>query len=105
MLNEANEMNCKIIFKNFKNILLPENNKNEKIIQLILSTLNFLRQQAIKESINNNQKQFFKIDLWKDIDLLNVAEAAVKCSAYFTSLMFIELWCEKKYDQVNFLLI
>ena len=31
-------------------------------------------------------------NFWLDLDFLDVARAAQRCSAYFTSLLYIEIW-------------
>jgi len=31
-------------------------------------------------------------NFWLDLDFLDVARAAQKCSAYFTSLLYVEIW-------------
>ena len=35
-------------------------------------------------------------NFWLDLDFLDVARAAQRCSAYFTSLLYIEIWCGAK---------
>lgn len=37
-----------------------------------------------------------------NIDYLAVARAAVRCSAYFTGLLYIELWCEASFRSLSF---
>ena len=36
-------------------------------------------------------------NFWLDLDFLDVAMAAQRCSAYFTSLLYIEIWHGAKY--------
>ena len=38
---------------------------------------------------------------WLDLDYLELAEAAVKCSAHFTALLYIEYWCEATYGRLQ----
>eukprot|EP00899_Mesostigma_viride_P015595 jgi/Mesvir1/24036/Mv10774-RA.1 len=38
---------------------------------------------------------------WLEVDYLLVAEAAVECSAYFTSLMYVEHWCEEVFGRLT----
>lgn len=38
---------------------------------------------------------------WLDIDYLLVAAAALKCSAYFTALLYVEHWIEEQYGRLQ----
>lgn len=38
---------------------------------------------------------------WLDIDYLLVAGAALKCSAYFTALLYVEHWIEEQYGKLK----
>lgn len=35
-------------------------------------------------------------NFWLDLDYLHVAKAAMNCSAYFSALLYAEIWCEVK---------
>ena len=38
---------------------------------------------------------------WLDIDYLLVAAAALRCSAYFTALLYVEHWIEDEYGRLT----
>ena len=40
-------------------------------------------------------------NFWLDLNFLDVARAAQRCSAYFTSLLYIEIWHGAKDDLSN----
>jgi ataxia telangiectasia mutated family protein len=78
--------------------VLSSTNKNDAATQLVLSTLNFIRKRHMQET--DSGKRFWDLAFWKDISLLDVARAAKRCSAYFTSLLYVELWTEKEFRKV-----
>ncbi|MCH93214.1 serine/threonine protein kinase ATM, partial [Trifolium medium] len=38
---------------------------------------------------------------WLSIDYLLVAKAAVSCGSYFTSVMYVEHWCEERFNAMT----
>ena len=40
-------------------------------------------------------------NFWLDLDFLDVARAAQRCSAYFTSLLYIEIWHGAREDHAH----
>lgn len=38
---------------------------------------------------------------WLDLDYLSVARAALRCSAPFTALLYVEYWCKAKYGRLR----
>lgn len=73
-------------------------------MRLTLNTLNFLKEQMMNQFKNSNSGvQFWQTEFWKGINLLNVAKAATQCSAYFTALLYVELWIEQEHGQVFFI--
>ncbi|XP_050425429.1 serine-protein kinase ATM isoform X2 [Adelges cooleyi] len=67
------------------NVAKNENNIywNRSAVQCILNVINFVRLQ---------QNNFLQNIL--DVNYLYVAQAAQFCSAYFTSILYLEIWCE-----------
>ena len=93
----------RFISLSFKQYLLSDVNKNSKeATQLILSTLNFLRIEYIKAGMSTGTR-FWDTPFWREIDLLQVANAAQQCSAYFTCLLNLELWWEATFSSVGFI--
>lgn len=37
---------------------------------------------------------------WLDLDYLEVARAALRCSAPFTAMLYVEYWCKAKYGRL-----
>ncbi|KAL6075751.1 non-specific serine/threonine protein kinase [Balamuthia mandrillaris] len=107
--------------------LLSEDNHNVQSMQLILGSLNFLRKQfifyseaaegaktysgnqrssrsrskAASRAVINERQPFWKNSFWKDFTFLEIARAAQRCSAYLTSLLYVELWCERKFGSLE----
>lgn len=71
-------------FKNnsHQNSLYTHTCFNHESVQCMLNVVDFLRSQSADNS------QF-------DLNYLQIAKAAQYCSAYFTSVLYAELWCEK----------
>jgi ataxia telangiectasia mutated family protein len=67
-------------------------------IKLILDTINYLRTTNRDKTSNPWQNNF-----WLDVNYLSLAVAAQMCSAYFTSLLYVEIWQDaKKSSQVAY---
>jgi len=45
------------------------------------------------------RKRFWDHEFWADFNFLEIAKAAQRCSAYLTSLLYVELWCEREFGQ------
>ncbi|XP_062510724.1 serine-protein kinase ATM-like isoform X2 [Corticium candelabrum] len=60
-------------------------------IKLLLNTINFLRTKDKKENSNSWENNF-----WLELNYLSLAEAAQMCSAYFMSLLYLEIWQDAK---------
>ena len=106
-------------------IIFDESNENLESIQFMLQTLNFIKSEIIfREKLekpvpkpsrstkrsssssndckNSKSKQFWSSKLWpSEINLLKVAEAAQKCSAFLTSIHFLEFWCESEFGELQ----
>ena len=40
---------------------------------------------------------------WLDLDYIKVARAALRCSAPFTAMLYLEYWCKTKYGRLMLL--
>ncbi|KAE9539511.1 hypothetical protein AGLY_004763 [Aphis glycines] len=80
----------KTIFHQVNNAI--ENNIycNKLAVQCLLRIINFIRLQQ------NNPLQTIL-----DINYLYVSQAAQFCSAHFTSIQYLELWCETQFKKMN----
>ncbi|XP_045467917.1 serine-protein kinase ATM isoform X2 [Harmonia axyridis] len=67
---------------------------NKKAVKVMLSVVHFVR--VTKKNIKIKKKME---DL--DLDYLKIAKAAQYCSAYFTSLLYTEIWCHSKVEVNN----
>ena len=56
--------------------------------------------QAIQGD-NSKAPNLWRKCYWLDIDYLLVASAALKCSAYFTALLYVEHWIEEEYGTLK----
>ncbi len=96
--------------------LLPWCSKQPKGMRLLLRCLNHLRGMyldgtkratvPVNSSTNQqkipNQRPLIASEVatwrkvyWVDLDYLKLAEAAISCRAYFSSLIYVETWCEE----------
>ncbi|GMH43803.1 hypothetical protein BSKO_11737 [Bryopsis sp. KO-2023] len=75
----------------------------QRASQLVLSCLEFLRhchrdwaacRWAGRKSLDCVAPEGWSKVYWLDVDYMEVALAAFQCSAYFTSLEYVEHWCE-----------
>ena len=81
-----------------------------------MDALNFLRQQTVKSIVaqaksESNQPAASKspyrspylwdISFWQSLDFFNVSRSSQQCHAYFTSLLYLELWHEKEYQTLK----
>lgn len=102
ILCENNEVFIAIISKQLRNFfnahwnILLVNNEivcNKMSVKCILNVVHYIRLQQ-------NLQTYRKIsDL--DLDYLKVAKAAIFCEAYFTAIMYVELWCRKKIASIE----
>ncbi|XP_042907102.1 serine-protein kinase ATM isoform X1 [Parasteatoda tepidariorum] len=78
----------------FKNGISPSPAADVKFskqsVRTMLSVLHYLWLNPKQRS--NSERNVMK-DLWIEISFLEVAQAAQYCSAYFTAILYTELWC------------
>ncbi|KAK2442878.1 serine/threonine-protein kinase ATM [Trifolium repens] len=59
------------------------------------------RQSAVVSSSVAESSCSWEKVYWLSIDYLLVAKAAVNCGSYFTSVMYVEHWCEEKFNAMT----
>lgn len=59
----------------------------------MLNVIDYLRVQTPPQKGRSQGTPWDKY-IWLDIDNLDVAAAAQKCSAYFTAVMYTEIWAD-----------
>lgn len=58
----------------------------------LLNVINHLRNQKLHQ---DEEKCSWERHFWlKDLDYLEVAEAALECSAYFSAIFFCDVWAQ-----------
>ncbi|XP_045816356.1 serine/threonine-protein kinase ATM isoform X4 [Trifolium pratense] len=59
------------------------------------------RQSALVSSGMAESPSSWEKVYWLSIDYLHVAKAAVSCGSYFTSVMYVEHWCEEQFNAMT----
>ena len=96
----ANERSCKINFlesQNSRNAsIFDAKNSNLESIHFFLRVLVFFKCEITRES--KEKPPFWLSKIWpQSLDILLTAAAAQRCHAYLTSILFLEVWCEKQF--------
>ena len=95
----------------FSELLSAQSNSSLAAVQLVLLALNHIRRRIMIDMLAqtanaNRQKRskasphFWSSPIWPQVNLLIVAEAAKRCSAYLTCMQFVELWLERTYGEL-----
>ncbi|GFQ77962.1 serine-protein kinase ATM [Trichonephila clavata] len=71
---------------------LPRIMFSKASVKTMLSVIHHIWLNPKQES--KSERNILK-DFWLNISFLEVAQAAQYCSAYFTAILFTELWCDK----------
>lgn len=78
--------------------------QDKAAVQDLLNVIDYLRleipEQSFSRSSNRNVSPWER-NLWLELDYLQVAKAAQFCGAHFSSLLYIELYCESLRKKVN----
>ncbi|XP_054719337.1 serine-protein kinase ATM-like [Uloborus diversus] len=77
----------------------PEFEYSKATVQSMLSVLNHIWLNPKQEA--RNQRNVMKECFWKNLNYLEVAQAAQYCSAHFTAILYTELWCDVMREQVR----
>ena len=59
----------------------------------MLAVVTYLRTQNLPKK-GRGQSTLWDNNFWLDLDYLEVASAAQRCSAYFTALLYTEIWAD-----------
>ena len=59
----------------------------------MLSVVTYLRTQNVAKRGRGQVTQWDN-NFWLELDYLDVASAAQRCSAYFTALLYTEIWAD-----------
>ncbi|KAJ8960033.1 hypothetical protein NQ318_009470 [Aromia moschata] len=94
----SNKIN--LFFETHWNLTVPKRvecsliNVNKKSVKCMLDVLNFVR---LQRSSKSNIRQVAELDL----NYLKVAKAAEFCAAHFSALLYSELWCHAKIQEIE----
>ncbi|XP_064597040.1 serine-protein kinase ATM-like [Liolophura sinensis] len=66
---------------------------NKESVKVLLSVVQYLRHQDRIVSSHIKHTPFAN-NMWLDVDYLKVAKAAQNCSAFFTTILYTEIWWE-----------
>jgi len=108
-LDAAKEASCSMS-EAISSCLMPHCAAHPKAMRLLLRCLNHLRglyldarsltRPSSTQSTSSTpvltavQAQTWNTVFWVNLDYLKLAEAALKCRAYFSALLYCETWCE-----------
>ena len=96
-------------------VLSPDNTNSESV-RLVLKAINLLRLRLTRQLLREKQQQqgsrqrrgtaqspmlFWRDQKWIQIDPLLLASAAQRCSAYLTSLLYLEVWQEEAFGELS----
>lgn len=62
-------------------------------VRTMLAVVTYLRTQNLPKK-GRGQGTVWDNNFWLDLDYLEVALAAQRCSAYFTALLYTEIWAD-----------
>ena len=62
-------------------------------VRTMLAVVTYLRTQNLPKK-GRGQGTVWDNNFWLDLDYLEVASAAQRCSAYFTALLYTEIWAD-----------
>eukprot|EP00058_Branchiostoma_floridae_P018809 XP_002604298.1 hypothetical protein BRAFLDRAFT_88587 [Branchiostoma floridae] len=69
-------------------------------VNTMLRVVHYLRQQE-RPARDSRKATPWHNNFWLDLDYLEVSKAAQTCGAYFTSLLYMEIYCEQRNNQNN----
>lgn len=107
MLNAMNELRlCHVMERAITSLASHrrDNSKNDNP-----SSYNSRSRSASKKSLNHSatsstmlaSTSSWKKVYWLSIDYLQVAKSAIHCGSYFTSVMYVEHWCEEQFNSLT----
>ena len=78
---------------NHSNAFLVYHLVKKESVRTMLAVVTYLRTQNIPRK-GRGQGTLWDNNFWLDLDYLEVASAAQRCSAYFTALLYTEVWAD-----------
>jgi ataxia telangiectasia mutated family protein len=98
--------------KNFGKHLLSSRNNDKEKLRLTLDVLNFIRRQTTLDSRSSldahhssrrsmASKSVIETHFFAYLDFFEIAKAALRCDAPLTSLVYLEMWCERTFGELR----
>lgn len=84
---------CVNVMLNLCNAFLVYHLVKKESVRTMLAVVTYLRTQNIPRK-ERGQGTLWDNNFWLDLDYLEVASAAQRCSAYFTALLYTEVWAD-----------
>ena len=84
---------CVNVMLNLCNAFLIYHLVKKESVRTMLAVVTYLRTQNIPRK-ERGQGTLWDNNFWLDLDYLEVASAAQRCSAYFTALLYTEVWAD-----------
>ena len=81
------------VMLNLSNAFLVYHLAKKESVRTMLAVVTYLRTQNIPRK-GRGQATLWDNNFWLDLDYLEVASAAQRCSAYFTALLYTEVWAD-----------
>lgn len=96
---------CQVVSNQVEKYIFIESNETLRSIQVFLDAMNELRLCYVLEKAGSTlepskRKETSKV-YWLQIDYLLAAKAATQCSSYFTSVLYVEHWCEEYFGSLT----
>jgi hypothetical protein len=73
---------------------LRANNETERMIENITTSLSPLSSSSLQAK-KYKSPYLWDLPFWNSLNFLNIAKASLRCNAYYTSFLYLELWIEK----------
>uniref|UniRef100_A0A0E0JD53 Serine/threonine-protein kinase ATM n=1 Tax=Oryza punctata TaxID=4537 RepID=A0A0E0JD53_ORYPU len=95
--SDSNAGICRLISSMVEEKIFCDSNDLMKSVHLFLDALNVVRSYYVAEKARGCPSNTPKV-YWLSVDYLVAARAANRCSCDFATLMYVELWCEEKFN-------
>ncbi|CAM1304006.1 ATM (predicted) [Pycnogonum litorale] len=74
---------------------------NKQSVRAMIGVVQYLRLQKTSSVQRKDKTTPWDDNFWLNVDYLDIAEAARFCSAYFTSLLYCEIWIEQYKQNID----
>lgn len=103
--NDTSSQICQVVSNQVEKNIFIESNETLRSIQVLLDAMNKLRLCYVLEkeesTLEPSKKRETSKAYWLQIDYLLAAKAAIRCASYFTSVLYVEHWCEEYFGSLT----